>query len=195
MFIEKNRLIQLNKDIFGKGICQPKKLTPDYGRIVMPDPSLPRIKKYNIVSNNPLGYLINGAPEMNMQSQIQPNNFNVSQPMNIPEQQENDINSQSNGISENNNNNEINNYESNIKESIPGAQILEEDEPQEKKFTITNLGENNVILPPAYSTNDEKQYQLINLLNEPKGNFQLYSQDGTAEIYKREVSLIILIYK
>ena len=44
MFIERNTLNQLNKDIFGGGINQTKKLTPDFGRMVMPDPSLPKIK-------------------------------------------------------------------------------------------------------------------------------------------------------
>ena len=59
MLIERNRLIKLNKDIFGGGLNQTKKLVPDYGRLVMPDPSLPKIKRYNIKSNNRLGYLIN----------------------------------------------------------------------------------------------------------------------------------------
>ena len=58
MFIEANRLNQLNKNIFGHGILEMKKLTPDSGRMVMPDPSLPRIKRYNIKSNNPLNYLL-----------------------------------------------------------------------------------------------------------------------------------------
>ena len=47
MFIDSTRLSQLNKNIFGHGIFQTKKLIPDSGRMVMPDPSLPKIKRYN----------------------------------------------------------------------------------------------------------------------------------------------------
>ena len=72
MYIDRNRLNQLNKDIFGGGIIQTKKLVPDYKRMVMPDPSLPKIKRFNIRSNNPLGYLMNSS-QMPIQSQMPPN--------------------------------------------------------------------------------------------------------------------------
>ena len=73
MYIDRNRLNQLNKDIFGGGIIQTKKLVPDYKRMVMPDPSLPKIKRFNIRSNNPLGYLMNSSNQMPIQSQMPPN--------------------------------------------------------------------------------------------------------------------------
>lgn len=72
MYIEPNRLNQLNKNLFGHGILQTKKLKPDLGRIVMPDPSLPKIKRYNIKSNNPLNYLLSANANVQPQSQIQP---------------------------------------------------------------------------------------------------------------------------
>jgi hypothetical protein len=75
MFIDRNLLNQLNKDIFGGGLYQTKKLVPDYEKVIMPDPSLPKIKRYNISSNNPLGYLmttnIQPVNQPPMQSQIQ----------------------------------------------------------------------------------------------------------------------------
>ena len=63
MFIESNKLNQLNKNIFGQGILETKKLTSDSGKMVMPDPSLPKIKRYNIKSNNPLNYLLMTNPQ------------------------------------------------------------------------------------------------------------------------------------
>lgn len=94
MFIDRNLLNQLNKDIFGGGIYQTKKLVPDYERVIMPDPSLPKIKRYNICSNNPLGYLmtanIQPANQPPMQSQIQES----MPPQEIVEQPQQDLYSQ-----------------------------------------------------------------------------------------------------
>jgi len=45
--------------------------------------------------------------------------------------------------------------------------------PTTKKYVITDLGENNIQLPPGYSTDDEFEYKLINLINEPKEKFEL----------------------
>ena len=158
MFIDRNRLIQLNKDIFGGGINQTKKLTPDYGRVVMPDPSLPKIKRFNIRSNNPLGYLMNMNQQMPMQSQIQQN---IPSQKDIVEQPEQELISQKmNEEEEQDNNDHI--------QEIPEVKPPEEDIPQVKKYTITDLGENNILLPPGYSTDDEGEYKLINLINEPK---------------------------
>ena len=179
MFIDRNRLIQLNKDIFGGGINQTKKLTPDYGRVVMPDPSLPKIKRFNIRSNNPLGYLMNMNQQMPMQSQIQQN---IPSQKDIVEQPEQELISQKmNEEEEQDNNDHI--------QEIPEVKPPEEDIPQVKKYTITDLGENNILLPPGYSTDDEGEYKLINLINEPKEKYQLAVESKYAKIYKREVSI------
>ena len=66
-----------------------------------------------------------------------------------------------------------------------------------KKFVITDLGENNVELPPNYSTDIEGEYKLINLINEPKEKYKLAAECKYAKIYKREVSIknqLIIIY-
>ena len=179
MFIDRNRLIQLNKDLFGGGINQTKKLTPDYGRVVMPDPSLPKIKRFNIRSNNPLGYLMNMNQQMPMQSQIQQN---IPSQKDIVEQPEQELISQKmNEEEEQDNNDHI--------QEIPEVKPPEEDIPQVKKYTITDLGENNILLPPGYSTDDEGEYKLINLINEPKEKYQLAVESKYAKIYKREVSI------
>ena len=180
MFIERNRLIQLNKDIFGGGINQTKKLVPDYGRVVMPDPSLPKIKKYNIRSNNPLGYLMNMNQQMPIQSQVQ--NIPSSQ-QEVVEQPEQDLYSQNMNEQEQIQEEENNN----IIEEVPAQP--QEEEPQVKKYAITDLGENNVLLPPGNSTNDEGEYKLLNLINEPKEKYKLAVETEHAKIYKREVSI------
>ena len=84
MFIDGTRLNQLNKNIFGHGISQTKKLIPDSGRMVMPDPSLPKIKRYNIKSNTPLNYLLNTA----LQSQVPQQVTNPQEIQAPPESQE-----------------------------------------------------------------------------------------------------------
>ena len=71
MFIFRNRLNQLNKDLFGGGIYQSKKLVPDYERVIMPDPSLPKIKRFRISSNNLLGYIMNQNQPIIRRSQTQ----------------------------------------------------------------------------------------------------------------------------
>lgn len=66
-----------------------------------------------------------------------------------------------------------------------------------KKYAITDLGENNVELPPNYSTDVEGEYKLINLINEPKEKCTLAAECKYAKIYKREVSIknyLIIIY-
>ena len=185
MFIERSRLVQLNKHIFGGGINQTKKLTPDYIRMVMPDPSLPKIKRFNIKSNNPLGYLMNmNNQPMPIQSQMQPDYQIIdNQPPEIEEQQqEQDIISQN--ISQQ--------PKEEIKESVqeeeaPISQPVET-APTTKKYVITDLGENNIQLPPGYSTDDEFEYKLINLINEPKEKFELAIESKNGKVYKRSVS-------
>ena len=185
MFIERNRLIQLNKDIFGGGLNQTKKLDPDYGRIVMPDPSLPKIKRYNIKSNNPLGYLMNANQQMPIQSQVQEN---VPQ-QDIIEQPQQDLFSQ-NVSSQPQAEVQNDNFEEEVPTTAP---VVAETEIEEKKYKITDLGENNILLPPGYSTDDELEYKVINLMNEPKENYKLATESDLAKIYKREVCKIIFI--
>ena len=177
MFIDRKKLNQLNKDIFGGGINQTKKLHPDYGRMVMPDPSLPKIKRFNIKSNNPLGYLINANQPMPVQSQVIENVPPQEEEVEPQPEPEQEIISQkiSQPQEEEQNNN-------NIEEQAP-----EPEEPTTKKFVITDLGENNVILPPGYSTDDEGEFKLINLLNESKDKYKLGAENEWAKIYKREV--------
>ena len=193
MFIERNRLIQLNKDIFGGGLNQTKKLDPDYGRIVMPDPSLPKIKRYNIKSNNPLGYLMNANQQMPIQSQVQdniPQQDIIEQPQqDIIEQPQQDLFSQkvSSQVQAEEQND---NFGEEVPTTVP---VVEETEIEEKKYKITDLGENNILLPPGYSTDDELEYKVINLMNEPKENYKLVTESDLAKIYKREVCKIIFI--
>ena len=63
-----------------------------------------------------------------------------------------------------------------------------------KKYVITDLGENNVELPPNYSTDIEGEYKLINLINEPKEKCTLAAECKYAKIYKREVSIKNYLY-
>ena len=80
---------------------------------------------------------------------------------------------------------------------------METNQPQEatpiaKKYAIKDLGENNVELPPNYSTDIEGEYELINLINEPKENYKLAATSKYCKVYKRKVSIknhLIIIYK
>ena len=170
MFIFRNRLNQLKKDLFGGGIYQAKKLVPDYERVIMPDLSLPKIKRFRISSNNPLGYIINQNQPMIMKSQTQKQN--IPPPQNIQPEPEEYSQKISEGL-----NQELEVEETNdniMQEQVPENQQIQE-ELQEKKYKITDLGENNVLLPPGYSTDDEGEYKLINLINEPKENYKFAS--------------------
>jgi len=189
MFVERNKLNQLNKDIFGGGIYKTKKLIPDYGQIVMPDPSLPKIKRYKIRSNNPLGYIMNTSQPQNIiqpvpvpiQSQIQPQEEEkvIENPEQPPEQE----------IFSKKSEKKVEEESQNIP---PPVEVVEE-EPQQKKYAITDLGENNVLLPPNYSTDDEYLFKLINLLNEPRANFTLAKEGDNVTVYKRIVSIKFII--
>ena len=181
MFIDRKKLNQLNKDIFGGGLNQTKKLAPDYGRMVMPDPSLPKIKRFNIKSNNPLGYLINANQQMPIQSQVQEN---------IPPQEEVEQQSGQELVSQNVISQPQEEEQSNNNEEEQVPAVVEEEEPVAKKFAITDLGENNIILPPGYSTDDEGEFKLINLINESKDKYTFATESEYAKIYKREVSKI-----
>ena len=187
MFIFRNRLNQLNKDLFGGGIYQPKKLVPDYERVIMPDPSLPKIKRFRISSNNPLGYIINQNQPMIMKSQTQKQN--IPPPQNIQPEPEEYSQKISEGL-----NQEVEVEETNdniMQEQVPENQQIQE-ELQEKKYKITDLGENNVLLPPGYSTDDEGEYKLINLINEPKENYKFATDSEYSKVYKRIVSHITI---
>ena len=186
MFIERSRLNLLNKNIFGHGILETKKLIPDSGRIVMPDPSLPKIKRYNIKSNNPLNYLLN--TNVQAQNQIPIQNSQQPEIQMAPEPQEN--------INENDNININKKDEELYSNKSPKEEIQEIQEepvaepeviPVQKKFAITDLGENNILLPPNYSTDDELEYKFINLINEPKEKYKFACKNDYAQVYKRKV--------
>ena len=206
MFIESNRIIQLNKNLFGHGLLETKKLTPDSNRMVMPDPSLPKIKRYNIKSNNPLNYLL----ATNMQSQIPVANPNPPEIQLASEPQEiiNDNLHEKTSMEElysqktQNGNNEI--KEEPVAEPVvePIVEPVAEKEvekveepvvPTIKKFAITNLGENNVLLPANYTTDDELEYKIINLINEPKENYKFACENEYAKVYKKKVRTNLLI--
>ena len=181
MFIDRNLLNQLNKDIFGGGIYQTKKLVPDYERVIMPDPSLPKIKRYNITSNNPLGYLmtanvqpVNQPP---MQSQIQES----MPPQEVVEPPQQELYSQK----ENQDEVVEEQKEEIVEEEVPPPQAQEVVE-ETKKYVISDLGENNVLLPPGYSTDDEYEYKLINLLNESRNNYELAVEEDNIKVYKKK---------
>ena len=186
MFIFRNRLNQLNKDLFGGGIYQAKKLVPDYERVIMPDLTLPKIKRFRISSNNPLGYIINQNQPMIMKSQTQKQN--IPPPQNIQPEPEEYSQKISEGKSQ-----EVEEINHNIiQEQISEKQQIQE-ELQEKKYKITDLGENNVLLPPGYSTDDEGEYKLINLINEPKEHYKFATDSEYSKVYKRIVSHIFKI--
>jgi hypothetical protein len=159
----------------------------------MPDPSLPKIKRYNIKSNNPLGYLMNANQQMPIQSQVQdniPQQDIIEQPQqDIIEQPQQDLFSQkvSSQVQAEEQND---NFGEEVPTTVP---VVEETEIEEKKYKITDLGENNILLPPGYSTDDELEYKVINLINEPKENYKLATESNMAKIYKREVSIITFI--
>ena len=150
----------------------------------MPDPSLPKIKRFNIRSNNPLGYLMNSSNQMPIQSQMPPN----IQTQEIVEQQmpEQDIISQN--ISGQPNEEEMN-INQNIQEQVPVSQMVEE-EPVVKKYALTDYGENNVLLPPGYSTDDELEFKLLNIINEPISKYTLAKESSKygIKVYERSVS-------
>jgi hypothetical protein len=188
MFIYRNRLNQLNKDLFGGGINQSKKLVPDYERVIMPDPSLPKIKRFRISSNNPLGYIMNQNQPIIRRSQTQIQKQNIPPPQNIQPEPEEYSQKISEGKSQ-----EVEEINHNIiQEQISEKQQIQE-ELQEKKYKITDLGENNVLLPPGYSTDDEGEYKLINLINEPKEHYKFATESEYSKVYKRIVSHIFKI--
>ena len=207
MFIDGTRLSQLNKNIFGHGIFQTKKLIPDSGRMVMPDPSLPKIKRYNIKSNNPLNYLLNTAFQsqaprpISNPPEVQPppepqENLNQQEQELFSQKSINTQNEQEQAVAETNPEPVAETNPEPVAETNPEPEPVVEAVPETKKFVITNLGDNNVLLPPNYSTDDELEYKVINLLNEPNENFTFACENKYVKVYKRKVSfykyLIIL---
>lgn len=200
MFIDGTRLNQLNKNIFGHGISQTKKLIPDSGRMVMPDPSLPKIKRYNIKSNTPLNYLLNTA----LQSQVPQQVTNPQEIQAPPESQEIPIQKEQDLYSQKSINTPKEQEQSGVpivetnpepeQVAEPEPEPVAEPEPATKKYVVTNLGENNILLPPNYSTDDELEFKVINLINEPNDNFKFACDNKYVKVYKRKVSYIYLIF-
>ena len=168
MFIEANRLNQLNKNIFGHGILEMKKLTPDSGRMVMPDPSLPRIKRYNIKSNNPLNYLLMTNAQSPNQGLV-PNQQESQMP---PEPQEN-INVNVN--------------------PEPEELYSQKEEVQEiNEQPIAEPIAEPVVEPEP--TDDELEYKFINLINEPKEHYKFACENDYAKVYKKKVRKIYFYF-
>jgi hypothetical protein len=200
MFIDGTRLNQLNKNIFGHGISQTKKLIPDSGRMVMPDPSLPKIKRYNIKSNTPLNYLLNTAVQAPAPQQIT-NPQEIQLP---PESQENPIQQEQELYSQKSIKTPKEQEQSGVpivetnpepeQVAEPEPEPVAEPEPATKKYVVTNLGENNVLLPPNYSTDDELEFKVINLMNEPVENFTFACENKYVKVYKRKVSFLYIFY-
>ena len=65
--------------------------------------------------------------------------------------------------------------------------------PTNKKYAITDLGENIVDLPPNYSTDDELEFKVLNLLNEPRQNYKLACENERVQVYKKKVSNIQIL--
>ena len=191
MFIESNRLNLLNKNLFGQGLLETKKLIPDSMKMVMPDPCLPKIKKYNIISNTPLNYLLS----TNVQSSAPVTNQTPQEIQLAPEPQENinenlheNVNTEELYSQKTQNGNKEDKEEPAVEpvvETVPEPAVV----PTAKKYVITDLGENNVLLPPNYSTDDELEYKAINLINEPKENYKFACENDYAKVYKRKVRI------
>lgn len=64
--------------------------------------------------------------------------------------------------------------------------IIEETKPKTKKYVITDRGEDNIKIPENYSTDDIDEFTLINLLNEPKENYELAVDNKLIKTYKRQ---------
>ena len=81
------------------------------------------------------------------------------------------------------------NINQNIQEQVPVAQMVEE-EPVVKKYALTDYGENNVLLPPGYSTDDELEFKLLNIINEPISKYTLAKESSKygIKVYERSVS-------
>ena len=75
---------------------------------------------------------------------------------------------------ENNIDNDIN---LNMKEEIPT-----------KKYKITNLGRNVMNLPENYSTDDEDEFNFINLINGPNEDYELAVDSKQCKVYSKVVS-------
>ena len=165
--------------------------------MVMPDPSLPKIKRYNIKSNNPLNYLLSANANVQPQYQIQPQPQqlipiqnseeiqDIQQPQENINQQEEELYSQKNSEKQNQ---EIN--EEPVPQPQPEPEVMA---PTNKKYAITDLGENIVDLPPNYSTDDELEFKVLNLLNEPRQNYKLACENERVQVYKKKVSNIQIL--
>ena len=196
MFIDRAILNQLNKDIFGGGLIQTKKIRPDYGKLVMPDPRLPRIKRYQFTSNNPLGQLqgvMTGQIVAGPQTQMPPEP--ISQQVQAPPTQ----------ISE-----------APVEEKPITAPPTAEPEPVKTEetpaaaepapaetpapaqaagaFTIKGAGDGTVKVPANYSSDDQTEIKLIDLLNEEPSNFEVAVDSANCKVYKRPVSFYFIYF-
>lgn len=219
MFIDRSFLNQLNKDIFGGGLIQTKKLRPDYGKLIMPDPRLPKVKRFQFVSNNPLetlsgvmtGSMIAG-PQM-AQSQLPMQNLAQTQylppqaggsqmgapmepPMGPPMEQEIPLDQP--GV-----------IEPSVAQVVappvesavpPETAAPPEAEPTPSPpatsgaFSITDLGDNTIKVPVGYGTDDKNEFTIINMMNSPTSEFELAIEENGTSVYKKPVSYIFIFY-
>ena len=157
--------------------------------------------------NNPLNYLLNTAFQsqaprpISNPPEVQPppepqENLNQQEQELFSQKSINTQNEQEQAVAETNPEPVAETNPEPVAETNPEPEPVVEAAPETKKFVITNLGDNNVLLPPNYSTDDELEYKVINLLNEPNENFTFACENKYVKVYKRKVSfykyLIIL---
>ena len=198
MFIDRAILNQLNKDIFGGGLIQTKKIRPDYGKLVMPDPRLPRIRRFQFTSNNPLGTLqgvmtgsMVAGPQIPMPQEpiTQPMEMqqeSLAQPQNI--EQETELTGHPMSLHSEKVEPEpiIETPEQPIP-AVPAPAETPTPPPQAGAYSIKGPGDGTVKVPPGYSSDDEGEIKLIDLLNEELSNFELAIDKSSFKVYKRQV--------
>ena len=82
--------------------------------------------------------------------------------------------------------------ENNITNDI--ISVKKEEESPSKKYKIINLGRNIMNLPENYSTDDEDEFNFINLINESNNdNFELAVDSKTVKVYAKVVSYKIYL--
>ena len=149
-----------------------------------------------VSENNLLNYLLSANANVQPQSQIQPQPQqlipiqNSEEIQDIQQPQEN-INQQEELYSQKNSekqNQEIN--EEPVPQPQPEPEVVA---PTNKKYAITDLGENIVDLPHNYSTDDELEFKVLNLLNEPRQNYKLACENERVQVYKKKVSNIQIL--
>jgi hypothetical protein len=101
-----------------------------------------------------------------------------------PQLNNNIINDESLNTNNNNNNNNNNNINEN-----KNNKINEEEQIKEKKYKIKTDSNSIIKLPPNYSTDDEDEYKLINIFNEPLENgWEEATKNKNCTVYKKTIA-------